>query len=153
MKSKIFILVFILSLTYDSFTQTINYAYDASGNRVSREIVFPPIAKPMDLDSTQLNEVDSIHKNTNYLIDPIQSFTLKIYPNPTDGKLFIEILNMNNNQTGSVSLYNSNGQQIYLIENFKGELTQIDITSQSSGIYVMKVVIGDEIREWKIIKN
>lgn len=153
MKTKTLITLLVFFVTVNSYSQTINYAYDASGNRVSREILFPPIAKPMEIDSTQLNEPDSIHKNMNFFIDPMESFTLKIYPNPTDGKLFVEILNMNNNQTGTLSIFNCNGQLIRLDENFSGELTQIDITTQPSGIYILKVVIGEEIREWKIIKK
>jgi len=117
------------------------YGYDAAGNRISRKI-------EIKLKSASAPEEEEPAVYSEMLSD----IELKIYPNPTDGLLKIEIRNLPENQTANIWLYNMSGR---LITSLKGitDFANIDISEQPIGTYLMKIVAGEYQTEWKIIKR
>lgn len=73
------ILLFMLMMSCIVFAQNVKYTYDNAGNRVKREIV-------MDTKALQQEEGAMEHYS-----DILSERTIRIYPNPTSGRLKIEI--------------------------------------------------------------
>ena len=122
---------------------TVSYGYDAAGNRISRVIEMnflksapaPQEEQPVAVYSEMLSDIE-----------------LKIYPNPTDGLLKVEIRNLPEDQTADIQIYNLSGKQISTHRGIS-DYTTIDISAQPQGIYLMKIVAGEYRTEWKIIKK
>ena len=122
----------------------VSYGYDAAGNRTSRTIVIPP---PNPAPAPPIEEEPPVVYS-----EMLSDIEIKIYPNPTDGLLKVEILNLPEDQTANIWLYNLSGR---LITSFKGitDFTNIDISEQPTGTYLLKIEVGDYQTEWKIIKK
>lgn len=119
----------------------VTYRYDAAGNRISRTIVISSRA------AEQPEEEQPVIYSEKF-----SDIQLKIYPNPTDGRLKVELYNLPEGQTAQIWLYAMSGQ---LITSFKEvrSTVNVDISGQPAGIYLMKIVAGEYQTEWKIIKK
>jgi hypothetical protein len=118
----------------------VTYRYDAAGNRISRTIIIPSRAASFD------EEKPVVYSE---IFSDIQ---LKIYPNPTNGLLKVEIYNLPEDQMAQIWIYAMSGQ---LIASFKdvSSTVNINISNQPAGMYLMKIVAGKFQTEWKIIKK
>ena len=119
----------------------ISYEYDNAGNRISRKVV------PM-FRSEVAEETEEI---TTYM-EVIEDLEIRIFPNPTDGIISIELDNLPDNVLADISLYQLSGSLIDRKANI-GFSTSFNITDQPAGIYILKIVAGDKQSEWKIIKR
>ena len=141
---KIYSLMITL-LPITSFAQDkIGYSYDAAGYRVKREIIMSA-PKVMAKQQTISNEGQNFS-------DMLCDHNIKIYPNPTEGTLRICISGIQNSDDGSLTVYTSQGAQI-LSKDIKSENIDIDISSQPSGIYLLRIIINKNSSTWKIIKK
>ena len=119
---------------------TITYAYDASGNRVKREIV---LATKSAVASTE----------PEVFTDQIVDRKIKIYPNPTDGFLKLEIENTDGIKNCNIVISAMNtGKQVFK-KKATLPVTEIDISNQPFGVYVMLIEIDGEYTSWKIMKK
>ena len=180
MKQKI---IFLLCLTLPLFciaqnSLTIEYNYDAAGNRTGRSKVIsiidpdpeltppppdptPPPPSPPELAVTDPEEglvspgftEPAIPKEyTEYFVEKIARVTVKIYPNPTTEKITLEIANMENLQTGVFKLFSLNGQ--FLQEQpVHSATTTVSLAGFPTGTYILKVQIKGVVEDWKVIKN
>ncbi|MDL2323155.1 T9SS type A sorting domain-containing protein [Bacteroidales bacterium OttesenSCG-928-A17] len=143
MKHHLLIFSFLIT-TCGLFSQTtVRFTYDKAGNRTSRVI-----------DMSQLRSSDSIEETEEEPVifeDRIAETSIKIYPNPTEGMLKIEIYNLPAEEKANIHLYDLSGNRILSKES--DSVTDIDITRQPAGVYVMVIVLGDKRTEWKIIKK
>jgi len=126
----------------------ISFGYDSAGNRISRIIEFDPLRSAS-------NEEEEPPVYSEMLSD----IELKIYPNPTDGLLKVEILNLPEDETADILLYDLAGKLI-TSHRKAGNFTEINIGGQPAGIYLMKIVAGKTTfggsqyqTEWRIIKR
>ncbi len=117
------------------------YGYDAAGNRISRTIELSSRSAPApeEEEPTVYSEI-------------LSEIELKIYPNPTDGLLKVEIYNLPVEQAAEIRLYSLSGALVTTLGGITDSVT-IDISNQPAGTYVMKIVAGDKQTEWKIIKR
>ena len=120
----------------------ITFRYDAAGNRISRTIVISPRTTPVP------DEEEEPVVYTELFAD----IQLKIYPNPTDGLVKVEISNLPESQKAEIWLYAMTGKLITNIKNVS-DIANINISNQPAGMYVMKIVAGKFQTEWKIIKK
>ena len=148
MKKLILTLAMMLVSSTFLFSQTISYAYDNSGNRIERSIVFnsAPIANG---SNTSNNEEDSTASPK--FMDPVLGFTLNIYPNPTSGILSLEVENLPDSVHSSMQIFDITGKQV-VSSQLSSSISNFDISTLPIGTYFMKVLVGNEKREWKIIK-
>lgn len=72
------------------------------------------------------------------------NLTLNAYPNPTAGKFSIK-------QQGEVFIYNSLGQVVYQSTNSPIHHLTIDLSSQSKGIYFIKIQSGENFFTEKLV--
>jgi hypothetical protein len=68
---------------------------------------------------------------------------VKVYPNPTNGKLTIDAENFE-----GVEVYDTSGRLI-----IKSELKTIDLEEQSKGLYILQVNANGAIQEFKVFKK
>ena len=65
---------------------------------------------------------------------------IKIFPNPTSDKLYIQNAE-NTNRISSLQLFSTNGQ---LIKTYPKTATIIDLSALQNGIYLLKIVLDDQ---------
>lgn len=133
-------LLLIISMSVFSANAIIlKYTYDNSGNRISR-VVNTTDSKSKTKNGTNKPEENSILANNT-----------KVYPNPTTGILNIDILNILDNCNAYAYIYTLNGEFIS-----KHILTQshsvLNLSTMSSGWYMVKIEVNDNSTNWKILK-
>jgi YD repeat-containing protein len=140
----------MLIFTTSGISQTINFAYDAAGNRVSRTI---------NLGNTKSSAIGNeseqfaFEQSEDFFTEVLAEKEIKIYPNPTRGQLRVDILGyeqLNNNS--SIQVFSSGGSLVYRT-NSLSQSNNINLSSKPAGLYLMQIVIGEEKSTWKIIKQ
>lgn len=124
-----------------AYADRIQYTYDASGNRIysSRANRNRTDSLAQDSDRLPRHHELSLHKIT-------------IHPNPTYGKLGVEITGTESLSGASITIYASSGAIVYQDHELE-PMNEIDLTSCPNGIYIMIIRLSDgEVSSWKIIK-
>ena len=104
------------------------YFKDSNGNRfIEGDGNYGAMAK----------ELFSIHKS-GYGVDETETSNIIVYPNPANSKIFVEGENI-----GTVEVYNSLGQKVATVDG--SENTTVDVASFENGIYLVRVITGDDI--------
>lgn len=142
------------------------YQYDASGNRISREMQTIVLkAPPVNEDSTDTPETWVAQNTVNQVNGPLGNETtseiyeqtlgeshVKVYPNPTKGVLKVDITNIPTDMNGKIIVYQMNGTIIKAKETIYAS-NIIDLSAQPNGVYFMKMFLRDKNKMWKIIKK
>ncbi len=82
----------------------------------------------------------------------VENFVLNninVYPNPTNGKVFIDNLG----SSTSVSVYNSLGQEVEASSQLQNEKAIIDLSNLPNAVYFVKITSNNQTKIQKIIKN
>lgn len=123
------------------FGQSIKYNYDKGGNRIKREIVIEKIS-PRKQNSRGADFSETLNEKD-----------IRLYPNPTDGFLKVEILGFDSNKDeGKMSIYDISGRCLFNFDIDSSDCN-IDIVSQPKGIYMLNIVVNGVATTWKIIKK
>ncbi|WP_033961615.1 T9SS type A sorting domain-containing protein [Psychroserpens jangbogonensis] len=80
-----------------------------------------------------------------------QALGLKLYPNPTNSILKIELINSGDKLTFQV--FDVLGKQVINGNVSSDELSQIDVSNLEHGLYIIKVSTGDKNETRRFIKN
>ena len=139
---QIMLLFFLTLFTFAGKSQTykVSFGYDAAGNRVSRSVVLIQLRSAVQEEETaSVGEV-------------LSDVTIKIYPNPTEGIVTVEINSPREAETNEVSLYSLSGKNI-IPAKIVEQSTNLDINEQPAGVYILKIRAGEQHTEWKIIKK
>jgi hypothetical protein len=89
--------------------------------------------------------------NTVGIIDNISSAAFKIYPNPSHGKFIIEMGDIKGRtENAEIEIYNLFGKKVFQSAMTKIK-SEIDLSHQSNGIYVLKIHDGIKIFNRMII--
>jgi len=139
-----YVVWFIIALAFAPFAgysqNNFEFGYDNAGNRTSRAIVTLKSANTQD-GLTALNPIE----------EKIGFATTRIYPNPTKGLLHLEISG-ESAQEASCTVHDINGKLILKNDSFQNQ-TDINLSSHPAGIYILRVFIGTDSKEWKVIKE
>jgi YD repeat-containing protein len=135
-----------------SNAQNVTYGYDAAGNRISRTIVMQTSSFRSATIEEEEEEEEKEEEEATAYSEILSEVQIKIYPNPTKGLLHVEIQNLPPDVTARIALYQLSGKLLILKEDVTYS-TEIDITGQPTGTYLLKIVAGKEQTEWKIIKQ
>jgi hypothetical protein len=142
MKTIRFFAVIILMLCVSiSKAQGISFTYDAAGNRIQRMIVFK--STEANMDSTAVTKPHT---------DNLGEMKIIIYPNPTSGKLSVELENIPNGETGEIAMYNMEGRLIQQTGSLE-PINHLDLSTYQKGIYILRITVGQKVSEWKVIKQ
>jgi hypothetical protein len=121
------------------------FSYNENGNREKRIYIGTALKSASLESSTAFDEEKPITENIGF-------GEIKIYPNPTKGNLIVEIPDMDV-EAIRVMFFNLQGKQLMNRNVSPNTRTQLNLSSFPSGMYVMKIVAGQESSEWKIIKD
>jgi len=135
-----------------AMAQSVEYYYDASGNRVTRTIVALKSAQVADsvvTDSTNTQNQDLPKKNGS---EGIFGSTPELYPNPTKGLLLLSLPDYQFNSGDKLWLFDAKGALVKHIQILEPEL-EIDLSRQPQGSYFLQAIIAGKPYEWKIIKE
>lgn len=135
------VLTILFSLTTDVFAQKMEYTYDATGNRIKKEIV-------LGEDDGDLGEG---YRKKLVFEDVISEEIIKIYPNPTKGVLKIELPDALL-ENSSIRLLNLTGNVI-IEQNNMTKINELNITNEAKGNYILQLISNEEVSNWKIIKQ
>jgi hypothetical protein len=83
-------------------------------------------------------------------IEPTSGSFFRIFPNPTEGLIFIE-QNENSSKHAGIWLYSATG--VLLREEKFKSTKELDLTVYPKGIYFLKLVSGESIRYERIVKK
>ncbi|MBE6341147.1 MAG: T9SS type A sorting domain-containing protein [Bacteroidales bacterium] len=136
------ILAFVLAIvSIAASAQTIEYGYDACGNRVTRQIVLEKTNKSLSVASVQ----------EDFSEEQLGEVQVRIYPNPTHGHLKVVLQGVDELQ-GAIEVYDTQGKRIAYLPKAEHE-NDIDLSPQPNGIYLMRLTINGEVSTWKILKK
>lgn len=139
----------LLSIT-SGISQTITFAYDDAGNRVSRTI---NLSSTKSSANGSESEQFAVEEDKKFFTEVLAEKEIKIYPNPTLGQLRVDILGYEDlNKNSSIQVFSSGGSLIYRT-NTLSQSNKINLSSKPAGLYLMQIVIGEEKSSWKIIKQ
>lgn len=124
----------------------VEFTYDDNGNRKSRMvIVLGTKNATIRPDSLQAKQ------NIKPLDDKVGLQETRIYPNPTKGMLRIDFPELTGQQP-VIRVYDPSGRLI-VQKTALSSGNEIDLSSHPSGLYIMMIQIGQEKKDWKIIKE
>ena len=139
MKKKLTMLL-IWTMPYAALAQNVKYSYDSAGNRIKREIVMNTKSSYKEASTAE------------YFSEMLSENKIRIYPNPTKGKLKIEIANYDNSDRCIIRIVNASGQQILSTQS-TSRWIELDISSRANGIYILYISLNKKESTWKIIKK
>ncbi|MEA1897895.1 MAG: T9SS type A sorting domain-containing protein [Bacteroidota bacterium] len=133
--------------------QTIQYHYDNAGNRESRVIVVGGGGqKSMISDNQNQATLEELLKIEETISETIGEIEITIYPNPNQGQMVVQIDNIPDEIKSSIVVYDLAGKAIFRKE-YLTKYTDVDITDSPNGTYILKIIVGKETSEWKVIKK
>lgn len=122
--------------------QTVDFEYDAAGNRVLRQVSTKKVTK---------TEIDTLFKSGAITEKITGDNLVKVYPNPTYGIINIEFPGMID-KSATYFLTDQHGRQV-MIGKFNNFSNTIDITTQGRGVYYLLIKAPNIYQVYKIIKQ
>lgn len=136
------LLILLFTITaFSLFAQKVEYVYDDAGNRVQRKLCLAcRIANP------NVAVTDTVEQTTAKL-------NANISPNPTKGNLAVQITQENlEKEVFHLFVYDIYGRELinktYYTISFND-----NISNYAPGIYYVRLVSGNKIKNWSIIKK
>jgi len=124
--------------------QTISYGYDDAGHRISRKII--------TLKSAKVSEVTSTAKNNEVYEENLGEQKIFIFPNPTRGELKVEISGYEKSTQTALYLYSLSGT-LLLNKTSTNSFMTLDLSTYPIGTYILKIILDNNLKEWKIVKE
>ncbi len=144
---KVLLFLMLFSVLKLSAQEKLSYAYDASGNRISRTIV-------LNTKSASVVTKSALKKQTtnSFFEEVLSQKQVKLYPNPVKSHLTVEINGYDSNLNGTLMVYDMNGRKL-INQNINESRTLLNMSSFLTGTYVMHIVLNGEKSVWKVIKQ
>ncbi len=153
---------------------TVNYTYDASGNRITRRVitvqkVAPLKNNPDDTVTTIVADINGIiaednssqalsegegesGSNPNGIVS-LSEGDIKVFPNPVQDKLNVQFNGTAKANGCSLQLYDGAAKLFYKNDAMQ-TLTKVNMQQAKAGIYYLVVVCKDGKRlYWKVMKE
>lgn len=141
--NKLLSLLLFLSISLTVQAQRVTFAYDIAGNRIARTIVMQSRANALDIPQEEFSP----------FIEQAENRVITIFPNPTRGMLIVEISGGESNERFRAILYSQQGALMQEAEAFTGNSLNMDLSAYPPGIYILLIRIGNQTKEYKIIKQ
>ena len=122
---------------------TVHFTYDDCGNRVLRHLDIEKIEENgKAVEAGGLLEVAS---------DYIGGLEVFLYPNPTGGNVTVTL--SDDTPAPLEAILTTVTGVVVEHHRFNGLRHDFDLSSQPAGIYLLKLILIDETRTWKIVKH
>lgn len=142
--TKYLLLLLVLASVQTYGQNHFHYTYDAAGNRIKKEIVLPS-ARMAQATPYAEKEVFTI------LTDKIGEFGIKIYPNPTSGRVTVEVADLSKGHPSSAYLFNLQGMLLQRVD-INRKKCDINLSSYPAGNYILKLKVDQKETSWSVIK-
>ena len=156
MKPTILTTLIFLLFTVFCNAQTIQYDYDNAGNRIARRVInitkAPKAVIPEEEEEEAAEEPEEEAENVLAFTEKIGEIQTHIFPNPTKGILKIEISGADKAEEITLTLYSGQGATLVEQKIQQGNNT-LDLSTYSTGWYILRLQTGDYRKEYKIVKN
>lgn|SRR5690606_33448970 len=141
-------LLFVLSLiSFEGFSQTLEFTYDSAGNQIQRELVTLTVSG----FSTNSYQEDEPEQENVDMFDFNQA-NVEYFPNPVE-----DLLNVRWDSSVLITkiyLFSSSGQLLQIQEAANTTSTVFDLSSYSSGMYHLVLhTVDNQQKTYKIIKK
>ena len=127
----------------------VEYTYDQNGNRLNRKLVIVEL-KSFAVDST-LSVPEILKLEEEVYTEPIEKH-IKVFPNPVKSSLTIQISGYDESLHKSAMVFSIKGDRLKY-EKRIGSETTLPLERLDDGIYLLRVTIGEEIFQYKIVKS
>lgn len=132
---------------------TFVYGYDNAGNRTSRTIILSSIKSAEEIPNFNEATISGDFKSAQEKFDDsIGEVDITLFPNPTLGRIDIKASNLDDNIACEIIVFDAKGS-LLLKQAWRNGSTSVDLTNQPQGVYFVKFVAGDQITQWKVIKE
>jgi hypothetical protein len=138
-------------LTHLQAQTTIKYSYDQAGNRIERK---PLVVKSTEIDTAQTNSTvanGGKKGNVSQAYGEAQSHII-LYPNPVVHELTLRFDDYTEPPMGQIVVYDLNGRQIMALAINTMQST-ISFEHLKAGTYIVRLFMGHQHNEWKVIKE
>ena len=122
--------------TDDYFTR-LNYAWDYYDSPAKQ------LKHWLDPDSTGIQFLNGYDPLINSAGQALHQPRVRIFPNPTAGKIYLDLTGWNPETTG-ILVYDLTGQLIHSARSIRNEIAELDLTDSPPGIYL--IIIRSEDR-------
>jgi hypothetical protein len=140
---KSFLVLFLLFGFIKPITsQTVNFTYDNSGNRILRKTI-------VTLKSTETVN-DSLSKEE--FRDDLEDKSISVFPNPVKSQLNVYISGLKDNSKVSIYTFDQSGKLLKTI-NPAISNNVIEFSDLAPGAYFINILIDDKVSKWTIIKE
>ena len=92
------------------------------------------------------------YSDSTYYIDQMQSVLMKVYPNPTQGKVYVEMQGGGEIGHSNIRMFDSHGRLIHEQEG-NGNAVELDLSTYPTGHYIIYLFVNEEHTTWKIVKK
>jgi hypothetical protein len=134
-------IVAFASITNAQSPLPIEITYDDAGNRITRKVL------QMSMMSKGESQAD-----TTYYLDRMQTTEMKVYPNPTQGKILVDFMDAEGNNAILVRIYDNKGQKIQECQGKESQM-ELDLSNYPAGVYIVELFVGEEHTTWRILKK
>jgi PKD repeat protein len=148
------------SLILDAGAGFVTYHWIGGGNsRYFNMPAFVPGKYQFYVDVTDSNGCEAsdtiqvIIKDTGVSInDPSGKSSIRVYPNPAKGFLFVDLRFKSPSMT-CISIYNADGKEMIIspLKIISAHLERIDISSLAKGMYILKVIHGGNVDRFRVV--
>ena len=158
MKTKpLIITIALLLLSNISYPQDYKYSYDASGNRIKREVKTSamsamPLARNDSVDLSTDEDIVTEEPEETTGNTAGEAFRTVLYPNPTYGYFTIELPEFKQGESGQIMIYDQTGNLI-VRQKYVSSTQDFDISSIPAGIYIVRILVNDKLVIKRIIKQ
>ncbi len=112
---------------------------------------FDPGAGVLNITAKNVSDIfiQKLDSTTNVSITKVELPLVKIYPNPTNGLINVDL---GHQVDVSIAVYTLDGQLIYYKENIYEQIHQVDL-KESVGVFFLEIDAQNKKQHFKLIKN
>ena len=129
----------------------VNFGYDACGNRVSRTLEFSKADSGRGITADN-GPMAGLAQWQASITDCFAGVETMLFPNPTEGGFFLTF-NGDELPKGVTALLCAVDGTVLEERTVKGTNEEFDLGKRAAGVYLLRLVLGDTVKTWKVIKR
>ena len=143
MKQLLILTAIIFTAQISCAQSHVTYTYDDAGNRITRQtVIIKNLDEDKNNDDYKTGEINEIFGEGN----------ITIYPNPTDELLTIQFKDVEIKEDIIFQLYDINGRLVKSRKT-KNNKTTINLSNNTAGTYILKIISGKNKAEFTVVKK